>query len=767
MPRLHVSGLALMAGLAGATGAVAQTAAAGPEIVDEVVVTGTRAEGRKPLESLAPVDVVRSEEIAELGYPDVARGLEFLEPSVNFARSATTATAANSRPVTLRGLAPDQVLVLVNGKRRHATSILNTNNAVGRGSAGVDLDTIPGASVGRIEILRDGAAAQYGSDAIGGVVNIILRGVDDGGFASIQASTTEEGDGDAYAVSGWVGLPLGEEGHVTLSGEYRDQQPTNRANLDQRFNRVTYRFGDPDLTLLSFGVDASLPIAGGEAYAFGTLTRKRSENAAGFRVPGFSPVWPNGFLPKIRPLIWDGAVTVGWRATLAEDWRFDLSNTYGQNKASFDVVDTANQTLGAASPTEFYSGAVTYRQNVVDATVSRPLPFWAGGNFAAGAQYRHEAYEIESGEPLAYTGVGADGFPGFNPRNPTDKSRIAYAAFADLELKPVEALTLGGAVRYDHYGDFGGKVTWKASGRFEVTDWLALRSTIGTGFRAPSLQQQYFSAVAGALSAGRLVTVGTLPVADPVARALGASKLKPETSISYAAGFVLDPGFGLTLTADWFRIEIEDRIALSEQLGGASVTAVLNAAGITGFQQVRFFTNAVDTTTDGFELTARYRRALTDDTDLSLALGYGRFDTRLDVLRPNPALPGLPLLALKSVLYVTEAQPKDKLTFEAQLTHGPFSVQANVTDFGTYVSQPLVPVQVFGGKTVLDVSGYWKVNATLKLSAGVQNLTDERPDALIGQQAVVAATGGSFPTGEESPIGVNGRSYFVRLEARF
>lgn len=732
----------------------------------EIVVTGTRSAGRSSLSSSAPVDVVSAEALSGSGFTDLGRALNFLEPSVNFARAATTATAANTRPITLRGLAPDQTLVLVNGKRRHANAVLNVNNSIGRGSAAVDLDTIPESAIERIEILRDGAAAQYGSDAIAGVVNIILKSNASGGMADVQAGITEEGDGENATASVSGGFALGE-GHVTLSALGRFEQPTNRAFVDQRFDRVTYRIGDPKTRIGSAAIDASLPIGALELYGFGTLTRKISNNGAGFRVPGFSPIYPDGFLPIIEPHIWDIGASIGLRGEIA-GVHADLSQTYGYNKADFTVFDTANISLGLASPTRFDSGSVIYQQHVTDLVLSRPLDgVLAGGNVAAGGQYRHESYRIGNGEPLAYFGLGADGFAGFNPRNPTDAGRNAYAAFLDVELRPVAPLLMGGAVRYDHYDDFGGKATWRGTARLDVTKGFAVRGTVGTGFKAPSLQQQYFSAVQGALSAGKLVTVGTLPVSDPVARALGASPLKPERSHNYTAGIVIGPLEGFSFTADYFHIRIKDRIALSEQLGGTAVAGILAQAGITNFQQVRFFTNAVDTTTRGIELTARWQGEIAAGTRLAVAAGYGWFDSRLDRLAANPVLPALPLLGTKSILFITKAQPRDKFTLQTSLTHGALDLQANVSAFGTYTSAPLVATQTFGGKTTVDLALGYRLLPALRVVAGVQNLFDARPDEIADQVNAIASTGGSFPTGEETPIGLNGRSYYLRLSTRF
>ena len=733
----------------------------------EIVVTGTRTAGRAAIESSAPVDVVTNAAIEGTGYPDLGRALNFLQPSVNFARAATTASAANTRPITLRGLSPDQTLVLINGKRRHANAVLNVNNSIGRGAAGVDFDTIPESAIERIEILRDGAAAQYGSDAIAGVVNIILKSNASGGSASILGGVAEAGDGLNGLATASAGFGLGDGGHLTLTALARHQDPTNRALLDQRFGRVTYRIGDPLASVASFAFDAGVPVGDVTFYGFGTVTRKVSNNAAGFRVPGFSPLYTAGFLPIIEPTIWDVGGTIGIKGSFGR-LRADLSQSYGYNKADFRVFDTANASLGLASPTRFDSGGVTYQQHVTDFMLALPLDgVMAGGNIAAGAQYRHESYSIRSGEPLAYAGTGADGFAGFNPRNPTDAGRDAYAGFLDVELRPIRQLLLGGALRYDHYDDFGGRATWRATGRLDAAPGVAVRATLGSGFKAPSLQQQFYSAVQGALSAGTLVNVATLPVSDPVARALGAAPLKPERSSNVTAGVVFGPFGGFSFTADYFHIRIRDRIALSEQLGGAAVNAILRNAGITGFSQVRFFTNAVDTTSKGGEVTARWQGSLGPETRLSVAAGYSWLDNRLDTLRANPTLPALPLLATKSILFLTEAQPRAKGTVQANLTHGRFDLTASLTAFGTYTSAPLVKVQTFGGKESIDLSAGYGVAEGLRLQVGIQNLFDSRPEGIIDQATAIAATGGSFPTGEETPLGLNGRSYFARLSARF
>jgi iron complex outermembrane receptor protein len=753
----------------------AARAADAPAAIDEVVVTATRRpEGVGALQSPVPVGVVRGEALAADGFADLSRSLEFLDPSVNYNRAATTATAASTRPVTLRGLSPDQVLVLVNGKRRHASAILNTNNSIGRGSAPVDLNMIPEEAIERVEILRDGAAAQYGSDAIAGVVNIILRQDSSGGVGGLQAGVTGKGDGADGTIFARSGFDLGGRGHLTLTGQLRHQDPTNRANVDKRFGRATYEIGDPKVTDYNLAFDAGYAPAGaGEFYLFGTGGYRESESPGGYRTPTIAPsLYPAGYVAHIRPQITDFGITGGWRGDLAPGWRLDLSHTIGFDRADFEVANTANLSLLAAklpSPTQFDAGGVTYRQHVSDLLLTRRFEILQGLDLALGAQHRLEIYRIREGEPAASFGSGADGFPGFEPRNPVDADRTAYAGFVDLALAATRALSLGAAGRFDHYSDFGGAATWKASARYALTDWLALRADTGTGFRAPSMPQQYFSAVTNNLTTtGALVTVGTLPVSDPVARALGAVPLKPEKSRNWSAGFVLTPASNLYLTVDAYEIRIRDRIALSEQLGGAPVSAILKAAGITNFQQVRFFTNAADTTTRGVTVQAHWTTRLGEVGDLDVGAGYGRFTPHVDKLRANPVLPNLPLLATKSLVFLTTGQPADKLTFSSSLTHGPVSLDLDVVRFGQYQGADLVTVQTFAAKTLVDLSAAVRLGA-LSIRAGVLNLGDVYPDQPNDNRlaAIVASTGGSFPAPEEAPFGFNGRSWFVRLERQF
>lgn len=752
------SAFALLATAAG--GAQAQETAQ----LEEVVVVGSRATARLVTDSPAPVDVISAETLAAQGFDDINRALAFIAPSFNFPRGATGPSAANTRAASLRGLAPDQVLVLVDGKRWHASSVINFNNVFGRGSVPTDLGAIPMSAVARIEILRDGAAAQYGSDAIAGVINIVLRS-DRGGRATVQAGRTEEGDGGTVTASLGYGFTLGERGRLNLSAEVRSRNSTNRAAIDSRYGRVTTQQGDPDSLDVGLAANGEYDL-GGAVTLYGDVVydRRRSISPAQYRAPTVAPaIYPQGFVPHIRLDLDDAGGAVGLRGAW-RGWSWDLSDAPGYSHARFAVRDTTNTSLGTASPTRFDGGGARYVQNVLDFTASRPLRLGAGGNLALGVEHRWEGFKIISGEPNSYTGAGAQGFPGFNPPTPVDADRGAVAAFVDGELKPVESVTLAAAARYEHYGDFGDATSGKISALWRPVPVLAVRGTISTGFRAPSLQQRFFSTVTSQSSGGILVNIGTFAVDDPVSRALGASPLKPEKSHNLSAGLVVTPAAGFSFTADVFRIRIEDRIALSETLSGGAVTAVLKAAGVTNASQARFFTNAADTTTRGYELTANWRGRLGANGRFDVTAGHTQTDTDLDRLRANLVLPSLPLLGVAAIDLMADALPRTKTTLTARADWRAWSAGVNLARFGSFRAVQVASEQVFGPITTIDLTLDYAVNSRLKVGLSVLNLSDAYPDK-IADRALTQGGGIQYP--EVGGVGTNGREYVLRLSSRF
>lgn len=755
-------GLMMAAGLA-ALGQPAWAETESEPGVAELVVVGSRGAPRLATETAAPVDVLSGAEVAARGYNDLTKVLEFLSPSFNYPRSSSGPSVAGARPATLRGLSPDQVLVLVNGKRRHASSVITFNNGAYRGSVPVDYNTIPVTAIGQVEILRDGAAAQYGSDAIAGVVSIVLRDDAEGGQASVQYGETERGDGRTTLVTARQGFRLGAEGFLTIAGEVRDRGDTNAAEVDPRFGRVTSTFGDPQTTDIDVTANAELPLAAGvKLYGFATYARRDSEMSPLFRAPTVAPTfYPNGFLPRVNLDLRDVGASMGATGEIS-GWTWDLSDTYGHSKGDYRVGTSVNTSLGATSPTRFYGGGARYSQNLVNLTVDRGFELAAGAHLAAGAEYRRETYRLVRGDQASYTLAGAQGFPGFNPPTPVDVSRHAVSAFVDGELSLVEGLDLGLAGRYEDYSDFGEEATGKASVFWRPHDLVALRATASTGIRAPSLQQQYFSTVTSQNNAGQLQNVGTFAVNDPISVALGSSPLKAETSASYAAGLVLTPAPGLSLSLDLFRIDIDDRIALSENLQGPAVAAILRANGVTNAAVARFFTNAADTRTKGWEATLRWDRRLAPDARLAVTLGYGAFDTDVRRLATNPVLPASPLLGAGSIDLTADGQPRNKLVFNSELAWRDWRFIADVTRFGAHrITSPLGGAnQVMEGRTSIDLSAAYRFRDRYTVMAGVLNAADEYPDRLVGE-------GTGRPYSEFDPLGVNGREYYLRLTAEF
>lgn len=731
---------------------------------NDIIVLGTRSEGRLATKSPAPIDSFSSETLQARGLNDISRVLQFLAPSFNYARSATAPSAANTRAASLRGLAPDQILVLVNGKRWHGSSVVNFNNVIGRGSVPVDLNAIPVSAIARVDILRDGAAAQYGSDAIGGVINITLKSGVDAGFISVQSGLASRGDGATQIATINHGFAIGPNGSLNLTAEIRDRNATNRAGIDSRYNRITTVQGDPDSTDVSFAGSFRQDLGDAELYADGVYNHRRSISAAQYRAPTISPVvYPRGFIPRIRLKLDDIGGTIGIKGDLG-GWLWDLSDTIGYSKSDFFVFDTVNTSLGTTGPNQFDAGGARYLQNVAALAVTQPVDLLAGANIAFGAERRDENYHIRSGNPLSFRGAGAQGFPGFNPPTPVDANRHAWSFYLDGELSPFEALELGAAIRHERYSDFGSATTGKLSAFFQPARAIAFRATASTGFRAPSLQQQYFSTVTGQSVAGQLVNVGTFAVTDPVSLALGAEPLRRERSRNMSGGVVLTPGGGFTLTADAFHIEISDRIALSETLGGATVAAVLRAAGITNASQARFFTNALDTTSEGFEVTARWNGKLSPTARLNLAASYARVDHDVDRLATNPALPTAPLLGPVAIALLTTAQPKDKLTMNASLQAGAVTFDANLVRFGEFTAVSVVSPQTYGAETTIDLSAEVRATENFSFSLGVLNLTDAFPDK-IADRALSQGGGLLYP--EVGALGTNGREFYARATMNF
>ena len=780
--------------------------------VDEIVVTGTRTAGRSRLDSVAPVDVISGETLTKQGTgTELAAALAATAPSINFPRPAISDGSDHVRPATLRGLAPDQTLVLINGQRGHVGALVNVNGALGRGSTAFDLNTIPSISLGSVEVLRDGASAQYGADAIAGVINLRLREASSGGGITANYGiydtdyTTARGshsrrDGEQTSLAGWVGLPLFGDGFLTLSGEVQKRQPTNRSDYaatsavsNGSANTVIGRFGDPYTEAYSGYFNAGKPLGGEwEAYAFGGYQKRKSEAAATARAfnnaNNVVAIYPNGFLPIIAADIDDYNIYGGAKGpAFGFDW--DLSVGYGRNELDYRVINSLNASYGAASQKEFDAGGLSYGQLTIgiDAVKQIEANLYEPLNVAFGVEYRREDFSVSEGEPTSYNkgpvaagGAGSQGFPGFAPSNATDVDRHNISAYVDLEGKFSEQFSVGLAGRYEDYSDFGDQFTGKISGRYDFTPAFAIRGAISTGFKSPALQQQYFSYVATNLVAtGAGVTLqqnGTYRVDDPIAIALGAKPLEPETSTNYSLGAVFRHE-GFELTVDTYRIDIQDRIIYSETLGvarpsqtpgsTAAIQALLAPYGVTG---ARFFLNGVDTTTSGVDVVARYRTQQ----------DFGRFDFTLagnfntTEVTKTPAVPSNLSIApsdaflfdRSSKLSFEQGTPEQKVVASVDWSQNAFGATLRATSYDSVlVANNNETLDYETGSAVLvDLEGRYTLPMGITAAIGVNNLTDEYPTATpINVNGATGSVG--YPS--YSPYGFNGRFFYGRLSYSF
>jgi iron complex outermembrane receptor protein len=791
-----------------------------------VVVTGTRVANRTVLDTTAPVDVISAETLKNSGSTELTQALSMALPSLNFPRPALTDGTDTIRPATLRGMSPDQTLVLVNSKRRHASSLVNVNGSIGRGSAAVDLNTIPTAIVKTVEVLRDGAAAQYGSDAISGVVNMRLRTDRTGGEATVNygANKTEydlynaappaggtwtapasrkRTDGQTATVSIWKGLALGETGYLTIAGEFRDQNRTERAGYDMRqqyalvngafdprentINRFNAWTGEPDMKQSTLFANAGNDMGGGvKVYGWASYQDRDATSAGYARIPqdarNIQSIYPDGFLPLISPTVKDFSATGGvtW---VAGAWDMDASLGYGKNKMEYTIENTLNRSLGPTSKTSFYAGGYSYDQAVLNLTGVRSVEmasFSSPLNVAVGIEARREGYELFAGEEQSYsfggallpngtpTAPGAQVFPGFRPSNEVDAHRNAIGAFVDLEANVTPELLASVAVRGERYSDFGNSLAGKLALRYDFNPNFAVRGAIQNGFRAPSPQQQNFTATSTNFINGVPFEITTFRPDDPVAVALGAKPLDAEKSINASLGAVMRLG-AVSLTVDAYRIDIDDRIILSENLTQTNVRNYIASQGFIGVGGGRFFINGVDTTTKGVDivLSMPYNAGDAGKLDFTLAANFTDTKvtktpttTQLSSLSPAPVL-----FDRLNVLSLEKGQPKNKVSANVNWKLGQWGATLRATRYGEVLSPGTTAAFDFemGAKTTVDLEGRLAVTPKLTLALGADNVFDQYPET----QPPSINTTGNTPFSTYAPFGRAGRYIYGRATYAF
>jgi iron complex outermembrane receptor protein len=845
------------------------------ELIEEIVTTGTRAPGRSAADLPVPVDSIGSDSMAATGQTEVGRMLQSLAPSFNFSSSSISDGTDALRPATLRGLGPDQTLVLVNGKRRHQASLIHINTSVGRGTAGTDMNAIPASSIKRIEVLRDGAAAQYGSDAIAGVINLVLDDSAEGGHFGISQGEFSEGDGATTNIDFSKGFALGDSGFLNAAFNFRDREFTNRAGLhgscqfpgcvdtgtttssgvklftagdprEATAPRNTFRIGDAESQQFAMTLNTAIEVGDGEVYGFVTYSNRDNESAAFFRhngnTGGNAPLAdgdatiPAGFLPKINTEIKDLSYSFGYKVDFDNDASLDFSVTNGNNTIDYVTSDSLNSSFAnqqrfttALTSQEIRDSvsreAVAYGLELNLQTINLDFTQSYGDLFfAMGAELRTDEYKIIAGEEYSYRdydtadgvslypttacntdlaidcvdrGAGIQGFGGIGPQSAVDETRDVFSVYGDVEYQATDRILINGAVRYDDYDGFGDTVNFKLAANFGITDAVSLRGAVSTGFRAPSMQQLYFNNVStqfvvdvddvdGDGDVLELIAqqVGTFRNDSSLAQAIGIPALKEEESTNFSFGVVADITDQLNVTVDYYSIDIDDRIVVSNRLG-SGLSSALDAALIqAGAGKGQFFLNGADTETSGIDIVATYAglEIAGGDLDLTFAANF----TETDVTNLfTPSGSGLEFVDVDDVFsaqdisIIEEWQPEDRVSLNANWGRDALSVNLALNRYGEYTVTD-GGRQTYGAEMLTDINVSYAFDNGITVNLSGNNIFDVTPDKnRIGNSrtgaiedgpggAAIVDSAGVFQYSRRSaPFGFNGAYYSVGASWNF
>jgi iron complex outermembrane receptor protein len=830
--------------------------------LQDVILVGSRGTGRAKLESPVPVDVIKISEVAvNTARMDLTSSLNYAAPSFNYNKQSGADGADHVDIGTLRGLGPDQTLVLINGKRRHSTALVGLFGTRGRGNSGVDLNGFSQASVDRIEILRDGASAQYGSDAIAGVMNVILKkntnewNITTGmaGYYDKKFNTNQFKDNNDYLYSGPIdgvtsaiqanrGFNLGKNGgFINLSFDVLDQGKTFRqaASSDiadkDGLPTNTWRQGFGDGSLTSYGTMMNLELPLGDNikfYAFGGMNNKKSDAYAYTRNwsarPTRFPVNPDGslkfvpdimfqsgsgdtsFNPRIQAQIQDISMVTGFSKDNKSGWNWDFSNAFGYNDFHYYGAGTFNASdIGNITKTNFDDGGFNFLQNTTNFDLSKQFGTVNNGGVrvAYGAELRYEAYRINRGEVASYKAYpnnfgleqapGAQGFPGFSPDDEVDANRMVTGMYGDLEYTPSDAFLLTGAVRIENYSDFGAVSTFKTSFRYKLTNNFNLRGSFSTGYRAPSLQQKYFSNTLTSFSNGGLVQSRVANNNDPITKLAGIPSLKQETSNNMSLGFSWKPIQGLSVTVDGYQIKMKDRVVLSglfsagDETLPTALTEKLNGLGVATAQ---FFANAVNTTNKGVDIVIDYQKKISATEKLKFLLVGNLQGIEIDAINVPAALSTTEYNANtffndREKYFLKASAPSSKFSFTADYTKNKVSIGARVTYFGNLTLtgfgyngdgiNPEVPSDAdenvflpelfnYSGKFSTDIYSNIQLSKKVSFIFGADNIFNVHPDFAVNPQAKYWAgdneTGGPW---DGVQMGYNGLRLFTKLAFRF
>ena len=839
--------------------------------IEEIITTGSRGRPRTVSDSPVPVDVFSASDLEAVSFTDTNDILQTLVPSYNVSRQPISDGGTFIRPAQLRGMPTDKTLVLVNGKRRHRAALVSIG---GSGTQGPDIATIPSAALKNVEVLRDGAAAQYGSDAIAGVINFILKDDNEGGSLTIDSGEFFEGDGEQVTIQGNIGLPLGDSGFMSVSGEYFDTESTVRAEQycqswfcvdpslpgynptagytafteDPTFQAgvplantldgdVVQPWGQPKADALRIFINSGYQIdSDTEAYAFGNYSESSSGGGFFYRYPGngtiedlrqidgsiYTPLekFPGGFTPRFEGDVSDFSFVGGIRGEFENGLAYDFSGRTAESKIEYTLSNTINPSLGAASPTSFKPGDLINQETQFQADFTYELDASGLSSpllFAFGASYMDESYEVVEGEANSYVagphslpdpfgfctdggttptaagaaviaggstldcansddpafqvvGVGSNGFPGFSPQFSELYERTSNAFYGDVSADVTDQLFLQAAVRYEDYDDFDSEVVYKLAGKFDINDNIGFRASIGTGFRAPTPGQQGTINVSTRLPNGLPVATGLFPAGGPVAQALGAKPLAPETSDNLSFGMTANFG-DLDLTVDFYSIDVADRTnAISTRDVSTDPTSgdayqnylLLDAAGVAGANSIGgvfYFANAFDTTTQGVDIVANYPLDWGDSGVTTLTASYNYNETEFD---SDPSQ----FLNAENQFDFENSDPLSRAVFSASHRWNDLTLVGRLNWYGSSENSntggsPL-RFQEFDPITFVDLEAQYQINDTIKVSFGGRNITDEYPDR---DSISDFCCGRIYSSG--TVVGWQGGYYYARLRADF
>lgn len=751
-----------------------------------VSIVGTRGKPRTDVARPVPVDILSSKDLQNTGQIELGQQLQFASPSYNSAKYAINGSLVYADYATLRGLGPDQFLVLVNGKRRHQFSIPHIGFSISRGMVVTDMNAIPFLALEQAEILRDGAASQYGSDAIAGIVNLKLRETVKQGMVKTQIGTTKEGDGTNFLTALNYGVTLGKEKsflNVTLHhqqlGETNRSDPytgtiysgTKRIDDSTRAARGVYPatepfkigvFGQSKSKASQFFINAGYPLnAKWALYSFGGYSYKKALGYAFFRnaistnANSNTSLFPDGYVPEFPAEDKDYSAVMGITRTVLKGWNMDFSIANGRNAVDRFARNTTNASMGATSPTDFFVGFSSFSQRMAEANLSKSyegLLKMKVVNIAVGGQFRSDKYVLKRGDEASYKigplatsqnkTPGVQGIAGTAPEDEAEESRTNVGVYADAEADITERFMVAMAVRFENYSDFGGNFSGKLASRFNITRNIAVRGSINKGFRAPSLQQIFNSATTTTVQAGTIRYTKQYRSDDALLSSIGIEQPKPEISWNYNLGLAAKAGAKFLFTVDAYRIDIKDKIVISEGLTVSGITALRTRLQGTGIQVVSFFTNHVNTQTRGIDFVSTYKTAIGKRSTLNASIGMTFNKTDITDIKktPGPLQEGttarIAIIDTINIALIERAQPRQKIIFSANYTIGKFNVVGRATYFGAVTAWekpanlPHIK-QEFGAKTVLDASMSFNITPKILLTVGSNNLNNQYPDKVL------------------------------------